>query len=120
MIKKQIGNLGEKLAIKYLINQNYLILAKNYYIKGGEMDIIAQDKNSQEIMFIEVKTRTSRDFGWPEESINKKKQERLNKTAQSYLKENKYPFDQNYRFDSVAVELDYKTRLAKITHFRYI
>lgn len=120
MTKKQIGNLGEKLALKYLINKNYLILAKNYYIKGGEMDIIAQDKNNQEIVFIEVKTRTSTDFGWPEESINEKKRLRLDKAAQKYLRENNYLFDQNYRFDSVAIELNYKTRLAKISHFKYI
>jgi len=118
--KKQIGNLGEKLAIKYLINKNYLILAKNYHIKGGEVDIIVQDKDTQEIVFVEVKTRTSNDFGWPEESINKKKRLRLAKTANKYLKDNKYPFDQNYRFDSIAIELDYQARLAKISHFKYI
>ncbi len=118
--KKDIGNIGEELAIKYLNNKNYLILNKNYYIKGGEIDVIAQDKESQEIVFMEVKTRTSREYGWPEESINATKRHRLAKTANRYLAHHHYPFDQNYRFDSLAIELDFKTRLAKIRHFKYI
>ena len=77
MNKKDIGNLGEILAEKYLIQQKYVILDKNYYIKGGEADIIVKDSETKEIVFVEVKTRTSTDYGWPEESINEKKRLRL-------------------------------------------
>lgn len=118
--KKDIGNIGEELAVRYLTNKNYLILNKNYYIKGGEVDIVAWDKASQEVVFIEVKTRTSRQYGWPEEAVNPKKRHFLAKTANRYLAHHHYPFDQNYRFDSLAIELDFKTRMAKIRQFKYI
>lgn len=120
MDKKEIGNLGEKLAEKYLIQQKYVILDKNYHIKGGEADIIAQDPETKEIVFVEVKTRTSTDYGWPEQAINEKKRLRLAKTAHKYLAENNYDSSYNYRFDAVSVELDYNTRLAKVSHFKYI
>lgn len=115
--KKDIGNLGEKLALKYLKEQNYNILTTNYHIKGGEADIIAQDTETQEIVFVEVKTRTSTDYGWPEEAVNEKKRLRLTKTANKYLADNNYDSRYNYRFDAMSVELDYNTRLAKVSHF---
>jgi len=112
-----IGNLGEKLALKYLKHQNYSVLTTNYHIKGGELDIIVKDPETQEIVFVEVKTRTSTNYGWPEQAINEKKQLRLAKTANKYLAENNYDSSYNYRFDAVSIELDYNTRLAKVSHF---
>ncbi len=120
MTRKEIGNWGEKLALRYLIGQDYLILDKNYYIRGGEADLIVFDKVTREIVFVEVKTRTSLDFGWPEEAIGYRKKTRMHRTAEKYLREKKYGWRQNYRFDSVAVEIDLKSRQAKIRQFKYI
>jgi len=120
MTKKQIGYLGESLAEKYLIQNNYLILAKNYTIKGGEIDIIARDLNTQEIVFVEVKTRTSLKYGFPEQAVNSAKKYHLNKTAQNYLFKNKYSVFQNYRFDIISVKLNFNTKKAKVRQFRYI
>lgn len=118
--KRDIGNIGENLAIKYLIARDYLILDKNYHAKHGEIDIIIWDKNQRELVFVEVKTRTNQQYGWPEEAINQVKRQRMRRTAQKYLNQKHYHYDQNYRFDSIAVELNLKTRLAKISHFKYI
>jgi len=120
LTKKQIGYLGESLAEKYLIKKNYLILAKNYTIKGGEIDIIAQDLNTQEIVFVEVKARTSSKYGFPEQAVNSVKKYHLNKTAQNYLFKNSYSAFQNYRFDIISVELNFKTKKAKVRQFKCI
>lgn len=117
MTKKQLGYLGEDLAEKYLKNKNYLILSKNYTIRGGEIDLVAQDIENLDIVFVEVKTRTSNQFGWPEQAVNYHKKQYLKRTANKYLIENKYSLNQNYRFDILAVELNHQTRLAKISHF---
>ena len=118
--KKNIGDLGENLAVKYLINKNYLILAKKYYIRGGEIDITVQDSKTKEIVFVEVKTRSSNKYGYPEQAVNEQRRLRLNKAAQRYLIDNNYKFDQNYRFDVIAIELNMQTRMAKISHFERI
>lgn len=116
--KKELGNLGENLAKNFLIKKNYLILAKNYYIKGGEIDLIAKDPDTREIVFVEVKTRTSNEYGWPEQAVNETKRLRLTKTAEKYLRNHNYSFKQNYRFDILAIELNLETRRARIQHFK--
>ena len=89
-------------------------------IYGGEIDVIAQDPETKQIVFVEVKTRSATDYGWPEQAINKKKRLRLARTAEKYLLDNKYFFNTNYRFDAISVVLDFKTRMAKISHFESI
>ncbi|MFH1610498.1 MAG: YraN family protein [Patescibacteria group bacterium] len=118
--KKQIGNLGEDLAKKFLQKRKYKILDKNYYVKGGEIDLIVKDKTSGELVFVEVKTRSSNLGGWPEQAVNLVKKQRMSKTAEKYLRKNKYLLWQNYRFDIISVELDNLSRKAKIMHFKYI
>ena len=73
-IRHEIGKLGEELAVGYLQKQNYKIIERNFECRQGEIDIIALDKN--ELVFIEVKTRTSIKYGKPAEAVNqiKKKQ----------------------------------------------
>ena len=120
MTKKEIGNLGEDLAIKYLKQKNFLILDKNYIIYGGEIDVVAQDPDTREIVFVEVKTRSSTDYAWPEEAINQKKKQHLNKTAYQYMTDNYANTEWHYRFDAVSIELNFKIRQAKIVHFKAI
>ena len=118
--KKQTGNLGENLAEKFFKKHNYKILSKNFYSRWGEIDIVAQDKKTKELVFVEVKTRSSNKFGWPEAAVTDKKRKRLAKTGQKYLLEKKIDAKTNYRFDILAVELNYQTRRAKITQFKYV
>ena len=102
--KKKIGELGEEEARKFLEKNNYKILDRNFRTRFGEIDIVALDKETDEIVFVEVKTRASADFGLPEEFVNYKKQQKIKRAAFTYLAENKTY--KNWRIDVVSVILD--------------
>ena len=70
-IKKEFGNTGEDIATEYLEKQGYIILERNFYCKQGEIDIIAKDKN--EVVFVEVKSRSDVGYGLPSEAVTKQK-----------------------------------------------
>ena len=72
-MKKEIGKRGEQLAAEYLKNNGYKILDTNYQKRKGEIDLIAYDPTSDEIVFIEVKARSSQSYGYPEEAVNQNK-----------------------------------------------
>jgi putative endonuclease len=101
MSNVSVGNKGEDLACDYLEKLGYKILDRNYRIRGGEIDIIATDKNI--LVFIEVKTRYSRDFGLPSEAITPWKIRLLLKTAQFYLQKINWK-DDPYRLDAVLID----------------
>ena len=81
--RHEIGKLGEDLACRYLQNQGYKILERNFETRQGEIDIIALDKS--EIVFIEVKTRSNISYGKPAEAVNEIKQNHLIKTIEYYI-----------------------------------
>ncbi len=81
--RKNIGNIGEDVATRYLEKLGYKILERNFRCKSGEIDIIAQDKD--EIVFIEVKTRKVLSYGDPAESVNEPKQKHIYKAGEYYL-----------------------------------
>ena len=116
MNKREIGKLGENIACKYLIKNKYKILSKNYHTRFGEVDIIARDLNSL-LIFFEVKTRTSDKYGQGFEAVDYYKQQKLVKTTYFYLNENEIK-DDNYRIDVLSIDLDFKQRLGRVTHFR--
>ncbi len=99
---KELGRRGEEIAFRYLKKKGYRIIEKNYVCKMGEMDIIAAEKDT--LVFIEVKTRTSREFGPPQLAVNTWKQRQLSKVALSYLNEKRLR-DVKARFDVVAIVL---------------
>jgi len=115
--KKDLGKFGEKLACDYLEEKGYAIIEKNFYTRGGEIDIIAKDGNI--LVFVEVKTRTSLVFGPPEEAIDFSKQRKLAKTIEFYLLKNNF-YNQSYRVDSIAIEIDKERKKAKIRHEKNI
>lgn len=82
-IKQEIGKLGEDIATNYLIEKGYIILDRNFECRQGEIDIIAKDE--KEIVFIEVKTRTSNKYGTPSEAVNKIKQKHMLQSMKYYL-----------------------------------
>ena len=100
--KKELGKRGEDLALRFLKRNGYKIIERNYVCKMGEMDIIAQEKDT--LVFVEVKTRTSMDFGPPQLAVNPTKQMQLSKVALNFLKEKKRE-DVKARFDVVAIVL---------------
>jgi len=95
-----LGSIGEDSAINFLKSNGYKILEKNFRTNLGEIDIVAKDKNC--ICFVEVKTRTTKEKGSPQESITKSKQHKLSQLALSYLKNNKL-LKNSARFDVVSV-----------------
>ena len=100
LYKKLLGNKGEKLAEKYLKKQGYKIIRKNYRTPFGEADIIAKDKD--EIVFVEVKTRTSESYGAPREAVDKEKRRRYYQIAKFFWLE--IGEEPNARFDVAEVD----------------
>ena len=83
-IKKIRGKKGEDLACRYLKEQGYRILDRNVRYKLGEIDIVAQIDDT--ICFVEVKARTRMDYGMPRDAVDARKQQKLVRCAQLYLK----------------------------------
>ena len=98
--KKVLGKKGEKIVERYLKKQGCKILYRNYKTPFGEADIIATEKD--EIVFVEVKTRTSDAYGAPKEAVGKEKQRRYYKIAQFYGKT--IGEEPNARFDVAEVD----------------
>lgn len=96
--KQRIGKLGEELACKYLENNNYEIICRNFACRQGEIDIIAKDNNEKELVFIEVKTRSNFKYGMPSESVNEKKRKHIYKAGKYYL--------YKYKIQNIAIRLD--------------
>lgn len=93
------GQRGEKLALEYLIERGYIILERNYRSGKNEIDIIA--RNSGEVVFIEVKTRSTDVFCEPETAVTKEKQRAIIKVANSYILRNN--INEEARFDIIAI-----------------
>ncbi|MCX7875213.1 MAG: YraN family protein [Melioribacteraceae bacterium] len=98
--KRKKGKEGEELASNFLKSMGYEIIEMNYQFGHGEIDIIAKDKN--EIVFVEVKTRKSLQFGSPEYAFTKAKINQVKKIAQAYLIENNL-VNNSARIDAIAI-----------------
>ncbi len=99
--KKFLGRAGELKAAEFLKNEGYKILKTNYKTHLGEIDIIAKD--GEYIVFVEVKTRSTEDFGLPSEAVNARKIDKYYLVASEYLqRQNK--MDSLCRFDVVEIE----------------
>lgn len=99
------GRLGEDLAHRYLRRAGCTITARNYRPPGGhgEIDVVAWDAGT--LVFVEVKTRATRDFGAPESAVDRDKQAHVRRAARDYARRAKAPWNQ-VRFDIVSVVLD--------------
>lgn len=96
---KVTGNWGEQIAADYLIKNNFSIIHRNWKWGNAEVDIIAQQK--QFLIFIEVKTRKSAKFGYPERAVNKAKQQQYIRLAKAYIEKEKWKLD--VRFDIISI-----------------
>ena len=105
------GFFGEDLATKYLISHGYQILDRNYRTKIGEIDIIAIQYEF--LVFVEVKTRTNIDYGYPCEAVNWKKQDKIIKNSFIYMKQ-KNLFNYQVRYDIIEVFLCEKPKVNHI------
>ncbi len=100
LTSKELGRLGEEVAIQHLKDKGYVIKELNYTFLKGEIDIIAIDNN--EIVFVEVKSRANLELGDPVEGVTPSKVKQIKKVAEFYLYEKN--IDNVYcRFDVVTV-----------------
>jgi putative endonuclease len=99
-LNKVTGDVGEKQAKQFLKAKKYKIIKTNYKNSLGEIDIIA--KKNGVIVFVEVKTKTSKTFGLPEEMVTKNKQNKIKKVATYYLKQNNM-LNASSRCDVIAI-----------------
>jgi len=89
------------LVTKYLEEQGYQVMARNFFTRYGELDIVARHEGY--LVFIEVKYRSGTAFGAPEEAVTYYKQKHLISAAKYYLLKNGLSFEQPIRFDVVAM-----------------
>lgn len=99
--RQDLGRWGETHAVDYLQQRGYAILARNVRTPHGEIDIVARKEAS--IIFVEVKTRRSHSFAYPEDSVTRRKQAYMLSAAEEYLARHPESPD-TWQFDVIAVE----------------
>ena len=117
MNKDNIGFEGEEKAANFLKNDEYIIIDRNFMCNFGEIDIIARDLKTNEIVFVEVKTRTNNKYGKPIDSVDTYKIIHILKSANYYIYINN--IEKEYiRFD--IIEVYFKENEIKINHVKNI
>jgi putative endonuclease len=119
---QKTGEIGENIAVRFLMKHNFIILDRNYTKKWGEIDVIAE-KNGK-IHFIEVKsiskpsldivTHETLDQYHPEDNMHPWKLKRLSRTIQTYLISEKISENKDWQFNLMVVFMDLKNKKAKI------
>ena len=111
-----IGRWGEETAAEYLQARGYTILARNLHTPHGEIDIVAGKDDL--ILFVEVKTRSSHSFAYPEDSVTRRKQAHMLSAAETYLEQHPES-GETWQFDVIAVESQPGGK-AQIEHFENV
>lgn len=110
--RQVLGTVGEQAACRLLERKGYGIVARNYRVRGGELDIVCE--RAGVLVFCEVKTRTSAVFGLPEEAVTPSKRNRIRRLALEYLRRERRRA-RSYRFDVVSVTVQ-DGRVATVRH----
>lgn len=111
--RKLLGRKGEDAAARYLEKNNYHVLYRNYSCRLGEIDIVARER--EVIVFVEVRSRSSDNYGTPQESITSRKKMKLRQLAWHYLK-SVGKTNESCRFDVIAVLFDKEGRIIRLEH----
>ncbi|MBI3626980.1 YraN family protein [Candidatus Uhrbacteria bacterium] len=106
---RQLGQLGEDLALRFLLSKGFRLVDRNWHCRYGEIDLIMTD--GPELVFVEVKLRSGSGFGHPEEAVNYFKLKKFRLAVSSYLSQHRCF---NYRIDVVTVVL--VGRKARVSH----
>jgi putative endonuclease len=101
--KQKLGIKGEILAAHFLVSKGYQILDQHFCLQGGEIDLVAKDLKNDEIVFVEVKTRTNNNFGYALDSVSEYKLNKIIYSADKYLKEKNLE-NANYRIDIIGID----------------
>jgi putative endonuclease len=116
MKAKRLGISGKNMAAAFLKTKGFTMLKNNFAVHGGEIDLIAEDK--EVVVFVEVKTRKSDSFGFGDEQLTYNKRRRLRRAIDRYLAKYFSGGDPDWRVDLVEIVLDEMTGVLKeIEHY---
>jgi putative endonuclease len=113
----ELGRFGEMLAETYLVKVGARVLARNYRSDPGEIDLVVEEDN--ELVAVEVKTRTALDLEAPEEAITGWKLRRMARGLETFALENDFE-ERHWRLDVVAIELDLDGSVLRLDHLRSV
>lgn len=105
---RSIGNIGEDKAVSFLKAENYTIVSRNWRTRTGEIDIIAEEKKSDDeniLVFAEVKTLPSGDLETLGHELNLRKQKRIIETAKFFLTKHRQYNNSKIRFDVLVIDM---------------
>ncbi|MFZ2025075.1 MAG: YraN family protein [Microgenomates group bacterium] len=114
---RKLGKLGESLAANYLQKRGFTIIERNFRVRYGEIDLVAKDADT--LVFVEVKTRMSTQFGLPEEAITPKKLHEIIKTLEMYALRH-HVQQMQLRIDAVAIQMNADYTVRDIRHIENI
>ena len=114
MSSAELGRWGETIAIQALEIHKYTIVERNWRCPVGEIDVVARD--GEMWVFVEVKTRSSTNFGFPEQAVDDRKQDRLLAAAQAYLQAHP-ELGGDWRVDVIAIQRSRRGDEPEIIHF---
>jgi putative endonuclease len=100
---KALGSKGEDLAVQYLKKKGFKVIERNYHCSAGEIDLIAREGNT--LVFVEIKARSSSDYGLPQDAVDRFKQQKLIEAARTFMAQRRVTEDIAARFDVVAIHL---------------
>lgn len=116
--KKFFGYIGEKLVCEYLEKKGYKVLKRNFRIWGGEIDIIAEDLSSDEIVFIEVKTRTDEKWMCLDETLSERQVNFIKRAGRRFLFYSRLE-ERNWRIDHIAILINHG-KIIKLEHLQNV
>jgi putative endonuclease len=112
MKKKLLGKLGELIVKKYLLSKKHKCIKKNFHSRYGEIDLIFKNKEGDQLVFCEVKSRTSEKFSKIEESLTKRQIQKITNTIFVFLEKNRYN-NISWRLDLFLILFDLKNSRKK-------
>ncbi len=115
--QKKLGDRGENIAAGFLREKHYQLLERNFTSRYGEIDLIALESDC--IVFVEVKTRTTRTYGLPEDSITPAKLERIQDAGLMWLQAHPES-PEDWRIDVIAILMNGKRQVQDIQHFENV
>ena len=110
-----MSSMGEKLALRHLEGKGYELITRNYFIRGGEIDLIL--KKDGILVFVEVKTRRGSNFGFAAEALTVIKKQKLLRAINTYL--NRIPGYVPWRADLIAIDFTAANK-AGLSHYQNI
>lgn len=119
MNNRELGRYGEDAALRYLEQRGYRLIERNFYCRYGELDLIMQQ--GRQLVFVEVKARTSSRFGYPEDAVNAQKLRRLRQSIAVYLEQGRALRNDGLRLDAIAIDLERENyHVIDIRHYQNI